>query len=388
MSGVKITDLTSAVSLTDTDLLVAVDTVTNTTKKITKGNLLSGLELSNIADSGDGVVVSGPLKVGDLTISDDETDAVLSFDSANDATFVGSVTATQFLGDGSQLTGVATASYIESGGDVVREFTTDSGSLVVGILNRYSGDKNPIGGYFQTGQNNTSIGQYAGGRWGVSDPSNGYKNTSVGKGAGMSSSNNRSVAIGYYAGYYNNSSAEKSIAIGYRAGGAWDQSSFTAAGSVNIGEYSGYYNKGDYSVSIGKYAGKYNGYNGVGGAHSTAIGSYAGYKNTGDKTFAAGYKAAYYGTGDDVIAIGSYAGYKNTGVKTFAAGYKAAYYNTGDYVVALGYNAGTGNTKDHYIEIKSTDSDGRMWFSKDSDWNFGTTVRASSFEGDIDGGSF
>ena len=438
MSGVKISNLTAAASLTDADLLVAVDTATNTTKKITKANLLSGLDtgLSNIADSADGVVVSGPLKVGDLTISDDVTDAVLSFDSANDATFVGTVTANQFLGDGSQLTGVSTASYIESGGDVVREFNNDSSSIIVGLVNQWTINNSPRGSYRQTGRYNTSVGVYAGGRWSTSQPRQGDKISNFGYGAGISSEASYSVNVGTCSGYYNNSSAQYTVNVGYRAGAAWTNTSMTAYSSVNIGKYAGYYNKGDHSILFGSYAGKYNGYNGVGGSHNISIGYYSGYKNTGEKSTFAGYKSGHYNTGNTSVgigtyslkgntgfrstAVGDYTGVDNTGTGIVAVGPHALYSNTGAYsvgvggfagqsntgaylsavgysagnnqsgknVVAVGKHAAENNTKNYYIEMKSTDSDGRMWFSKDSDWNFGAPVTATSFEGTFDGGTF
>lgn len=85
MSEVKITDLTAAASAADSDVLVIVDVANDTTKKITKANLVSNLaakgsngggsSLANIADSGDGVVVTGPLKVGDMVFSADGTAA-------------------------------------------------------------------------------------------------------------------------------------------------------------------------------------------------------------------------------------------------------------------------------------------------------------------------
>ena len=78
MSDVKVTDLPSLSSADSNDVLVIVEVDADITKKISKQDLLSGLSggssnLQNIADSADGVVVSGDLKIGDISISSSGT---------------------------------------------------------------------------------------------------------------------------------------------------------------------------------------------------------------------------------------------------------------------------------------------------------------------------
>ena len=419
MSGVKISNLTAAASLTDADLLVAVDTATNTTKKITKANLLSGLDtgLSNIADSGDGVVVSGPLKVGDLTISDDVTDAVLSFDSANDATFANNVTASIFYGDGSQLTGVSTVSYVESAGDITAALFDDSDSLILGPPKSWhneNNDPNGTGGYYNRGEYCISIGKYAGGAWDASyGPSLGDNNSNIGKYAGFNNHGSGSVNFGYRAGYY--SGAMSSTNVGYGAGMSWTAQGTTSRYAVNLGYYAGQTSTGDYSIHIGYKSGYYgsgekttllgykSGYDNTGntsvgigtyalksntGFRSTAVGDYSAHTNSGSGVVAVGPHALYSNTGAYAVGVGGFAGKNNTGAYLSAVGYQAGYGQSGENVVAVGYGAAKDNTKNYYIEMKSTDSDGRMWFSKDSDWNFGAPVTATSFEGTFDGGTF
>ena len=426
MSGVKITDLTATSSVADSDIVVVVDVSTDTTKKVTKANLLSGVggtPLANIADSGDGVVVSGPLKVGDLTISDDATDAVLSFDSANDATFTGDVTAAVFYGDGSQLTGVSTVSYVESAGDIRDAFFSDSESLIFGPARSWHNDDNDptgTGGYYARGYRNTNIGEYAGGAWSAANALNlGDYNLNLGKYAGFGNANSQGATnVGYRAGYY--SGASKQANLGHGAGMSWTNGGSTDNYSVNVGYYAGQTSTGQYGIFVGYKAGYYQsgeratfagykaGYDNTGdtsvgigtyslkgntGFRSTAVGDYTGVDNTATGIVAVGPHALYSNTGAYSVGVGGFAGQNNTGAYLSAVGYEAGNSQSGKNVVAVGYRAAKNNTKNYYIEMKSTDSDGRMWFSKDSDWNFGAAVTAPAFIGDgsqltgISGGS-
>lgn len=117
---------------------------------------------------------------------------------------------------------------------------------------------------------------------GFLDSDNG--NVYWGSGAGNSSSNAYSNAIGTYAGY--SSSAVSQNAIGY---------------------YAGAYANAYYQIAMGYYAGTYNS-----GDNQVALGQYAGYSNSQQKQVALGYYAGYGNGGQNNISIGNQAGYNNS----------------------------------------------------------------------------
>ena len=421
MAGVKITDLTALDSAHSADQLVVVDASNNSTHKITKAALLAGvadgtgldsaavlaLGLQNIADSGDGVVVSNSLKVAGLTIDGtaDSSTTALTIDSANDITASGVITAASFLGDGSQLTGIVGGVAV----DAYNSFSigNDAGSKVG------TDESIALGTYAAKGDSSGNI-------------------VAIGYAAGYENREEDLIAIGNYAGGYQSGDDVVAVGIDAAKGNSGDQvvaigedcAQYNTGGQVvAIGDDAAEENTGDYVVALGKDAAEENS-----GNYVFASGYQAAENNSGNHVVAIGYEAAYNNSGDDVVALGKGSAEENTAYNVIAVGQFAAKgnagpgaiaigenalsefgtgYSSGDYNIAIGYRTLMGNrgshnlvistdtgyaayknTKNNYIEISSTDSDGRMWFSKDSDWNFGTTVRASSFEGDIDGGSF
>ncbi len=126
---------------------------------------------------------------------------------------------------------------------------------------------------------------------GFLDSDNG--NVYWGSGAGNSSSNAYSNAIGTYAGY--SSSAVSQNAIGYYAG-AYANAYYQIA----MGYYAGTYNSGDNQVALGQYAGYSNSQ-----PKQVALGYYAGYSNSGQHNISIGHQAGYSNGFDEVALIGT-----------------------------------------------------------------------------------
>lgn len=176
---------------------------------------------------------------------------------------------------------------------------------------------------------------------------------------------------------------------------------------ISLGFYAGNYSQDFDCIAIGTMAGrKSQGNNAIAIGKEAGSGDpYSSFQNT--NAIAIGYRAGYHTQNSTAIAIGGTSGQWDQSESALAIGYGAGQTNQGKYSVAIGWYAGKTNagkssilinsanagggvgflerTDDYAIEIRSTDSDGRMWFSKDSDWNFGAPVTASSFNGNGSG---
>ena len=126
----------------------------------------------------------------------------------------------------------------------------------------------------------------------------------------------------------------------------------------------------------------------VSNAYAVCIGTNAGKKGYGQSAILIGKDAGYANLASSVgvssIAIGEEAGV-GSGENTISIGEKAGYYNTqGNYASHAIFMNASGQSgqvtelfKHYAIDIRTNDSDGHMWFSKDSDWNFGATVNVN-----------
>jgi len=195
-------------------------------------------------------------------------------------------------------------------------------------------------------------------------------NINWGGGAGSvaQQSNGNQIALGFYAG--NTSQDFDCIAIGTMAGRK---------------------DQGNRAIAIGKEAGSGDPYSSFQNTNAVAIGYRAGYHTQNNNAIALGATSGQWDQSSEAVAVGYGAGQTNQGQYSVCLGYYAGKTNAGKSSILINSahsGAGVGyleRTDDYAIEIRSTDSDGRMWFSKDSDWNFGAPVTASSFNGNGSG---
>ena len=192
-------------------------------------------------------------------------------------------------------------------------------------------------------------------------------------GVGTEASGGQSTAIGtscssegnsFAAGRNSNATGSSSVAIGNTANAT---AQYGVVIGSNAGAGSGASNP--YGICIGSNAGN-KGFN----SNAILIGKDAGYASlasmAGENSIALGAEAGI-GSGENTISIGEYAGYWNT---------QGNFSNNAIFINASGSAGQVRKMQDHYaIDIRSNDSDGHMWFSKDSDWNFGASVN-------VDGG--
>ena len=182
-------------------------------------------------------------------------------------------------------------------------------------------------GALKGGTANTSVGSYS------SNTATGTGNTIMGYFASSNSNDvsNYKVAIGYEAMYNVSASGDNnSVAIGYRAGFT-DQS----YSSVAIGLEAGNYNQNNNSVAIGNYAGQQQQ-----NYKSVAIGFLAGHDNQNNNSVAIGYAAGKSLQSNNSVAIGSYAGSNVQDINSVAIGFKAGNYDQNASSVAIGNKAG------------------------------------------------
>ena len=190
-------------------------------------------------------------------------------------------------------------------------------------------------------------------------------------GAGTEASGQQSTAIGSncsseaysFAGGRNcNATGSSTVAIGNTANA-------TAQDGIIIGSNAGTSSSksNPYGICIGFRAGN-KGFN----SSAILIGKDAGYASLasmpGENSIALGVGAGV-GSGENTISIGEHAGYWNT---------QGNFSNNAIFINASGSTGQVRKIQDHYaIDIRSNDSDGHMWFSKDSDWNFGASVNVN-----------
>ncbi|MGX5844163.1 beta strand repeat-containing protein [Mesorhizobium sp. ArgA1] len=294
----------------------------------------------------------------------------------------GTVSATNFVGNGSGLTGVSTVTDRLVSGTSVATLSPNGNLSVRGLLDIVTGTNVVVvgsnAGLSSSGTGVTALGASA------ARLNNGGNVTALGYGAGYQNTGGTASLMGTYAGYSNagantaaagayaaqNNSGTNVTAMGTYAAQNNTGNSITAAGylagQTNTGLYlsalgyaAGQINTGDYSTLVGGFAGQNNTQThltGVGyfagkdntSAYVTAVGEEAGQLNSGYALVAMGVATGKYNTGSNSTVIGSYAGQYNTGLNTAALGYLAARNNLASNVTALGayavQNASVSNT--------------------------------------------
>ena len=247
-----------------------------------------------------------------LIIANNSSSALVTGDFANSTFNIsGSVSASTYYGDGSNLTGIETDPFPYTGSAII------SGSLEV------IGDITGSGRIsLENTANNTIIGQGAG-----VNISTGTNFTIIGQGAGTGLTTTRdTVAIGR--GAVNSSNAERAVAVGYNAGNACGER------GVHIGHLAGLNNSGTHCVNLGASAGATN----LTTNSTVSIGRNSN-ANAG-------------GTISNAVAIGTYSKSRNN---TVTIGDSAGN-NTSTSSVFIGYNAGNQETNSNRLYIENSNS--------------------------------
>ena len=329
----------------------------------------------------------GPSAGGGLVI---ETSAArLEYSATDKWVFNAPVTASEFkFSDGTSMTTAPTGGGAGGGLDSAAVLATvgiDSSSISLGALadpstfpdtvaighkSRASGTGGAgltvaIGYNARTSSNNsTAIGanSYAQSQSctaiGPSTEASGQQSTAIGASCS-------SEAYSFAGGRNCNATGSSTVAIGNTANA-------TAQDGIIIGSNAGTSSSksNPYGICIGFRAGN-KGFN----SSAILIGKDAGYASLasmpGENSIALGVGAGV-GSGENTISIGEHAGYWNT---------QGNFSNNAIFINASGSTGQVRKIQDHYaIDIRSNDSDGHMWFSKDSDWNFGAPVTAPEFK--------
>ena len=247
-----------------------------------------------------------------------------------DAVVTGNVTATSFIGDGSQLTGISGG----GGGGL------DSAAVTLLVDSDYVAARAPAGG---GGLDSAGVQTLIDAE--VQDP------TTLTLGA----SSNAGIGIG--SGVVTNGLSGGSVSIGTNAN--------SYIQSVAIG--SGADASGTGSVSVGPNTQSSGNFN-------TAIGREA--TTSGSNSLALGYSSS---AGNYGIALGDAA----SGQRSIAVGALASAPATGALHINANYNSGVGPTADGGLVIETASA--RLEYSADSDWTFDATVNAPAFVGDGSG---
>ena len=142
--------------------------------------------------------------------------------------------------------------------------------------------------------------------------------------------NNNNIHMGYLAGDAA-TSGSNNIRLGLNAG----HDASTASNSVAIGSDAGKFGHSSNAVAIGYFAGYQDQ-----SANSVAIGTEAGAFRQYDKSVAIGYWAAAQDQSSNSVAIGNRAAYTSQQHNSVAIGYQAGYYNQGPNSIAIGSQSG------------------------------------------------
>lgn len=204
---------------------------------------------------------------------------------ATTGSFSGNVTAPYFIGNGSQLTGLAPTNQISFGASNV-SIPANNGNIAA-YVNGTIVEKITA--------NSVALGANAG------LTSQGANSVAIGADAGQTSQGQWTVAVGMSAG--NDTQGQFGTAVGYAAG-----QTNQGSGAVAVGIGAGQTNQGSGAVAIGYGAGG----SGQGGS-SVAIGADAGHYGQGTDSVVIGNKAGFYPPGNNAIAIGYFAGGYNSG---------------------------------------------------------------------------
>lgn len=218
--------------------------------------------------------------------------------TGQDITAAGNVTGDYFIGNGSQLTGLAGGYYIANGSSNVNIDAVD-GNILLQLQGSWAG------------------------RIGTST-------VSIGTGAGNSSQLSGAVAVGINAG---GSQQGGAVAIGSSAGSALQR-----ANAIAIGASAGISTQSANSIAIGA-----NAASNVQGAQSIAIGLSAGANSQASNAIAIGTLAGTFAQTFDAIAIGRNAGANLQSGNSVAIGLNAGANLQGSNAVAIGVQAGFSN---------------------------------------------
>lgn len=100
--------------------------------------------------------------------------------------------------------------------------------------------------------------------------------------------------------------------------------------AIAIGQYAGYWNQSTGAIAIGEYAGNTNQ-----GSEAIAIGSVAGEERQNEESIAIGVSSGNFNQGTHSIAIGRNAGHYNQGSESIAIGYQAGQTNQANNSIVL-----------------------------------------------------
>tara|TARA_R110002153_G_scaffold222988_1_gene375420 strand:+ start:450 stop:2765 length:2316 start_codon:yes stop_codon:yes gene_type:complete len=278
----------------------------------------------------------------------------------NSTTFPGTVTATGFTGDGSELTNlpgfdpavdsvaIGNGAGAGQGNNSVAighdAGTTSQGASAVAIgylAGTASQGEASIAMGTQAGKTSQGTNSVALGNASAQTNQGNYA-VAVGEQSGLNAQGEGAVAIGWQAGYADQGS--NSIAIGKRAG---SNSQFSDTVAVGVG--AGYADQSQYCLAIGTLAGSNSqGYLGTGvgfeagkisqGSYATALGGSAGKNNQGNFGVAVGYNAGGASQGTSAIAVGQGAGGTSQQLYALAIGSNAGNNSQGAFSIAIGYS--------------------------------------------------
>ncbi len=333
---------------------------------------------------------------------------------SNSLDITGSVSASTYYGDGSNLTGISsdpfpyTGSAIISGSlDVIGDITGSSkinldngnGTIIIGNgagTNVTTAVNNVIIGnnaadIMTVSPNNVIIGAEAGPRYTTgygqhvilgyqagrgADQNNDDRCVIIGTRAGYQDVGLRTVAIGFEAAYASNASF--TISIGFNA---HRNINVNASNQIAIGYEAGYGAQGANSIFIGRDSGRTSS-----GTNIQALGNNAGRDADGNYNVAIGTNAAYNVNGDNNIAIGYQSLRNASGIiynNTIALGHEAGYAVSGSNNILLGYQAGYNLTGSNQLIIANNSSSALVTGDfANSTFNISGSVSASTYYGD------
>lgn len=320
------------------------------------------------------IIDSATQRIEELPATDNLDLAGSNISSVANITSTGNITASYYLGNGSQLTGItvtpggsntqlqynnngvfggiSTVTYNGSnislgvvgtvkitGGSSGQYLQTDgAGNLSFASLSSSSISNGTSNVNIATTNGNVTVGVagvantvvFASDRLVVNTPIVTANNTYIGNGTGnYSVTQTGRVAIGYQSGS-GSQSADPTTAVGYQAGNVSQ-----TQGSVAVGFKSGR-SQGDASIAIGYQAGETQ------STYSTAIGLFAGQNGQGSSAIGIGNQAGKDGQGTNGIGIGTNAGQTNQGANAIAIGISAGSTTQSPTAIAIGRSAGLG----------------------------------------------
>lgn len=269
----------------------------------------------------------------------------------NNLNVSGSVTASYFVGDGSQLTNLSSQSTNVSmflSSSTFNTFTSSYNDTSASFNTRILAATNEqnISNLATTGSNTFNGNQTINGSLildnGAIIKDNINNSISFGYLAADTNQGTQSVAIGNGAGYQNQQHG--AIAIGPNAGSSTQQSN-----GIAIGSLAGTTLQNTGSIAIGTQAGGTNQ-----GEKAISLGYWSGKNDQEDYAISIGNLAGVTSQGLSAISIGNLAGSELQGSRSIAIGQQAGASNQGEYSIALGVLAGSMNQAANSIVINAS----------------------------------